>query len=296
LRIGQLFHLTPLVDDLDAAVAFYDAVFGPLCTYRGYSSHWHRDAAILVMADTVVEPMQPYPPADGEQGTSWFRYIDRFGPRVHNMAFYVEGRSELARRLHDAGVRTTDGGVGANVFTYPKQTPGMLEFFEPGEYRANDPRLSPHWPALRDHYWPHIHPLGLVRLSHLTVVVADRVGAARFYADVLDAVALPEQEATVPGATSSFVLVGEDTILELAQPVDAACPIAADLEAVGDCVTGATFTVRDLGAAARHLAMADAPVASQGDDRIELDRARTWNLAHTFTEAVLVGDPRADRG
>ena len=112
-RIGKLFHLTPLVDDLAAAEFFFDTVFSPLCMMRNYSSHWHRDAAIYVVAEASIEPMQCYPPREGEEASSWFRYQDRFGPRVHNTAFYVIGtRAELLAK----GVLVEDGHKDVPLF------------------------------------------------------------------------------------------------------------------------------------------------------------------------------------
>jgi len=293
VRIGKLFHLTPLVDDLNAAEFFFVGLFSPLCVYRDYSLHWHRDASILTIADTVIEPMQPYPPATGQKGTSWYRYIEKFGPRVHNLAFYVEDAPALAQRLTDAGIAITDGGVPSNIFTYPRSTAPMLEFYEPGEHRPTDPRFAPHWPAFCDEFWTNGHPLGLRRLSHVTVVVADHHATARFYVHVLDSVKLPAQSSSVIGAEATFVMIGEDTVVELAQPVANECPIRSDLETVGECVTGATFTVQDIEAVVRRLGLAQRlPSWTRMARRIDFDRAATWNCQYTLVEDSLVGDPR----
>ncbi len=96
----------------------------------------------------------------------------------------------------------------------------MLEFHAPSEeFRTdmNDPRFSVHWPAFRDDFWPKRHPLGLERMSHITVVVHDVDAAARFYTDVLDAVALDDQASTLTDGDATFVLLGEDTVVELAR-------------------------------------------------------------------------------
>ena len=57
-------------------------------------------------------------------------------------------------------------------------------------------------------------------MSHVTIVVADLAAAEKFYVEVLDGVPLPEQDATVPGGVSRYVVLGEDTILELLSPGD----------------------------------------------------------------------------
>jgi catechol 2,3-dioxygenase-like lactoylglutathione lyase family enzyme len=298
-RLGRLFHLTPLVDSIGDAELFFNSVFAPVCMMRGYSEHWHRHGAIYVIAETSIEPMEPLAPPPGEQGTSWFRYMDKYGPHVHNIAFYVENAPALAARLEAAGVRTTDGGAPGTVFAHPKDTPAMLEFSEPvGEFGTalSDPRSSPYWAALRDDFWARRHPLGLERLSHITVVVHDVAAARAFYVDVLDAVPLDDQPSTVADADASFVMVGEDTVLELVHSSDPSSLLARELETVGQCVTGITFKVRDIERASEHLARQSAPVLTVGEHEILLDRRSTWNTDYRFTDLGLVGDPRAVAG
>jgi catechol 2,3-dioxygenase-like lactoylglutathione lyase family enzyme len=292
-RIGKLFHLTPLVDDLAAAERFFDSVFSPLCMMRNYSPHWNRDAAMYVIAETSIEPMQCYGPADGQPASSWFRYQERFGPRVHNIAFHVDNGAALDRRLREAGVRTTDAGAPGTVFAHPKDTPGMLEFSEPTHWVSRDPRFSDHWRAFAADFWGTRHPLGVQRVSHITVAVGDVAAARKFFTDVLDARVLDEQASTLDHTDAAYVLVGEDTVLELAQPRDATSPIAPVLDEVGQCVTGITFTVRDLERAGEHLQTAGASVQSAADHDIVLDPATTWNCEYRFTDRVLIGDPRA---
>jgi catechol 2,3-dioxygenase-like lactoylglutathione lyase family enzyme len=293
-RIGKMFHLTPLVDSLGDAEFFFNRIFSPLCMMRNYSSHWHRHAAIYIIGETSIEPMECLPPEPGDEATSWFRYADRFGPRVHNMAFYVENIEDLAKRLEEAGVRITDGGSGPQtVFCHPKDTPGMLEFHPAtgGLWEQVDPRFRPEWPAFRDAYWAN-HPLGLLRMSHVTVVVDDLPAAEKFYGDVLDGVSLPDQAATIDGASARHVLVGEDTVIELLAPGDGESLAARELARVGPSVTGVTFTVRDIPRAAEWLKLADAAVADVTDHEILLDVEKTWSCEYRFTDRVLVGDPR----
>jgi catechol 2,3-dioxygenase-like lactoylglutathione lyase family enzyme len=292
-RLGKMFHLTPLVDDLGDAELFFNSVFSPLCMMRNYSSHWHRHAAIYVIGETSIEPMQCLPPEPGDEATSWYRYAERFGPRVHNMAFYVDHLDDLAQRLEAAGIRITDADSGTTIFCHPKDTPGMLEFHPAeGLWEEMDPRLRPEWPAFRDAFWPN-HPLGLQRTSHVTVVVDDLPAAEKFYVDVLDSVPLPDQAATIAGATARHVVVGEDTILELLAPGDGDSIAARDLARVGPSVTGITMTVGDVGAAAEWLERIGQEPVEVTEHEVRLDVAKTWGCEYRFTDRVLTGDPRA---
>ena len=55
-RIGKLFHLTPLVDDLAPAEYFFNSLFAPLCMMRNYAELWHRHAAIYIIGETSIGP------------------------------------------------------------------------------------------------------------------------------------------------------------------------------------------------------------------------------------------------
>ena len=141
-------------------------------------------------------------PGPGDHRTSWFRYVDRFGPRVHNMAFYVDDIEDLAA--------PAPGGRGAHHRRRLRSDHGVL----PSEGHPRDARVPPRHrrlvgaarPALPagvagvppTSYWRN-HPLGLQRMSHITIVVDDLPAAEKFYVDVLDAPPLPEQAATVDG-------------------------------------------------------------------------------------------------
>jgi len=293
-RIGKLFHLTPLVDDLGHAEYFFNSVFSPLCMMRNYSEHWHRHAAIYIIAETSIEPMHCLGPEPGHEATSWFRYAEKYGPRVHNMAFYVDDLDDLGQRLEAAGVRVTDADSGNTLFCHPKDTPGMLEFHpDHGLWQGRDPRFRAEWKAFRDAFWGQHHPLGVLRVSHITVVVDDLPGAEKFYVDVLDAVPLPDQDATVAAGIARYVVVGEDTIVELLAPGDADSVHARDLARVGPSVTGVTFTVHDVAQAATALEHHQEFLAAVAEHEIVFDVAKTWGCEYRLTDRVLTGDPRA---
>jgi catechol 2,3-dioxygenase-like lactoylglutathione lyase family enzyme len=289
VRIGKLFHLTLLVDEFDGPERFFNGVFSPLCMMRGYSSHWHREGAIYIIAETSIEPMYVLPPREGEEGTSWYRFMARYGPRVHNPAFYVDDTEELARRLDAAGVRTTLGGTEATVFAHPKDTPGMLEFSPSGAVR--DPRFTSTWDAFRREFWPR-HPLGLQRLSYVTVLVDDVDDAAGFYVDVLDAVPLGENPASIADSDARYLLVGEDTVVELAHPRAPESAAGRELREAGQGATAVTFQVGDIPAAENHLRTWEAPIVHVNTTSIVLDRKRTWGVEYRFTTRALAGDPR----
>ena len=132
-------------------------------------------------------------------------------------------------------------------------------------------------------------------MSHITVVVDDLVAAEKFYVDVLDAVPLPDQAATVDGGTARHVLVGEDTILELLAPGDGDSVAARDLARVGPSVTGVTFTVtrRGGGGEVPRARRRGRMIAEVTDHELRFDVTKTWGCEYRLTDRVLTGDPRA---
>ena len=291
MTLGKVFHYTPLVADLPQAETFFQTFFAPHCFYRGYAPGFHRTAAIYVIGDFVVEPLQPMPPSPGhEEPSSWYRYLQRYGERVLNLSLYADDLPGLAARLNENGIRTTDGNNPATVFMHPKDFPGMLEFFDPTITGGMaDPRRGATWSAA---YWRDVHPLGLLHPSHFTVVTRDHRAAAKRYVDALGASVLPEQPARTPQAQSTFVAVGPEAVIELAEPQDADCPLTADLELVGDSICGVTFRVRDLAAARSWIERNGGELHDVADGTAAFDRSVTFGSDYAFTDRPLEGDPR----
>ena len=161
MTIGRLYHVIHIVEDLDEAESFYGAVF-PLEMYttREWSDVDKRWASLSIIADNfVVELIEPSR-AEEDQAASIPKFANRFGNRLHSMAWFSDDVPTLAERFQAAGIRVLGGGYGT-IFTHPKDTFGQLQFQTgPPEIPVPDPRLVPGWSrsaASVD------HPLGLVR-------------------------------------------------------------------------------------------------------------------------------------
>lgn len=295
-EIGTLAQVIHVVDDLDAADAFYRRFFDGECFYRGFSPFEKRDASLIAFDDFVVEPMTPA----SEEGAGQFpvgRFHTRFGSHLHSIALNVKGVPELYEHLRSHGVRAVGpGGTDAadiaenptpSIYTHPKDAHCLLELVDFGpDGHPDSPRTRPGWDAAR---WRR-HPLGLEGVSHVTVVVRDVDEATGFFHDVLGCEVVHDDPSTPAGTASRFFRVGSETVVELAQPLRNDGRAAEDLAANGEIVHGLTFRVADLDRAAAHVADQAVGVAERRDDTLVLDPADTFGAIIALTTWRLPDD------
>jgi hypothetical protein len=134
------------------------------------------------------------------------------------------------------------------VWTHPQDTHAAFEFAAVPKFFI-DPRLQPGWSTTfaRDE-----HPLGIERALHLTVLFRDLSEARKVYEQALGGTPLHEEE--TPGRKRSvFYAVGEDTVIEAAQPLSPASPEGLDMERTGEGIYSVTFKTGDLKRAAERL-------------------------------------------
>jgi catechol 2,3-dioxygenase-like lactoylglutathione lyase family enzyme len=303
MKILEFFHLIHVVDDEDEVDAFYRDLFAPQpVVEKHFSEVEKRWASLGMVSDLMLEVIEPSAdPADADVPLPKFRR--RHGQHFHSLAWYVDSVDVKAwfDRFQAAGIRVArpGGGVfgaaerdpGNTIFTYPKDTFGQIELEGKDPHWADrDARFSPAWTL-----GPWLDgPLGIERLSHMTTMVRDVGAAARLYRDVLDGVVF--HQASDGAARSVFVLVGTDTVIELAQPLSEGSLLARDLAAHGEMPHSATFKVRDLDAVERHVDKLGIAVHERSPGSVVLDPASCYGAVWAFTDRELPGDPRAGRG
>ncbi len=294
-KIGKLFHLTHVVDSLRDADAWYDEVFTACRYYRGYMRAAMRNASVLAIGDTPLEAIQTAPVA-GAENSAIGKFHTRYGQHFHSIAWYVDSIEETFNQLVKHNVRQVDmvgrpakgpfGKRNIAVWTHPKDTHGAIEFAQVEDFSI-DVRLHPGWSSA---YWRDRHPLGIERASHITVVVRDLNKAAAFYQDALGAKLLHEENDA--GKKSAFLAVGEDTVVELAQPRSADSPEARDLEHAGEGLYAVTFKTKDLARAAHFLELKKQRIDNRSADSLTLNRADTFGIGIGFTERRIPNDMR----
>jgi catechol 2,3-dioxygenase-like lactoylglutathione lyase family enzyme len=294
-KIGKLFHLTHVVSNLAAVDQWYDEIFAVTRFYRGYEKLAGRDASLLAIGDVIMEPMMPSRVAN-LQNQSVKKFYDRFGQHFHSIAWYVDNIEEISAKLDANGLRLFNivgkrvrpGEERFAIWTHPKETHGQLEFAVIGEYTI-DPRLQPAWSA---DFWRERHPLGIERASHITVVVRDLPAAKHLYCDVLAGKLIHEAE-VADRKRSAFVAVGDDTIVELAQPLSPTSPEGHELELNGEGIYSVTFATRNLARARAFLESKQLRPEPDGAASIILGQDQAFGMMVRFTERSIPNDPRS---
>jgi catechol 2,3-dioxygenase-like lactoylglutathione lyase family enzyme len=294
-KIGKIFHLTHLVDELDACDQWYDEVFAVNRFYRGYEKLAVRDASLMAIGEIVMEPLSLAKVPDAEKSPIG-KFKARFGQRFHSIAWYVDDVAELAAQFakHDVRMYNLVGNPvklplrpGTAIWTQPRQTHGLLEFAEIPRF-TTDARLQPAWSST---FWRERHPLGIERASHITVLVTDIERGIFLYRDVMRGT-LIHQEERAGERKSAFVAVGEDTVVELRQPLSANSPEGHDLAHNGDSIYGVTFKTINLPKAEQFLRSKGQRIESQSGDSLVLNKDDTFGMVVGFTERAIPNDPR----
>jgi catechol 2,3-dioxygenase-like lactoylglutathione lyase family enzyme len=300
-RLPKVFHVTHVVDDFDAAVAWYEDVFAP-------RSGWGRLAggddggagdtgagaaaggggplgstrlALLSIGPTVLMPLRAGPGMGPE------RFRERMGQRLHSFALYVDEPQALIDHLTAQGQHLADflgqpvtDPLG-EIWTRPRESPLVFEFFQPRE-GMGDPRYNdPDWSTA---YWRDEHPLG-IRSSFVSCVTADPATATAFLVDGLFGTVV--HEATTPhGTRSTFVQLSDEVTIEVAEPLDASSPAGQDL-AVGALLHAVTFRVADLDRATAHLEAKGVRTEQVAPGHVTAEPADTFGARFRLTDRDL---------
>jgi catechol 2,3-dioxygenase-like lactoylglutathione lyase family enzyme len=285
-------HIELSVGDLDAARAFLQAVLGATSIedtlagdLRALVPAGHR-IDHLECGQATFQLNQPAPAVDGH-GAVHRQYLDRAGPCVTNLNFYVDdighahdvlrdlgaetliqGPSSLAPSLADYGPANTRPGARERPFLYlgTRSLLGFdLELMEPNFLRFADQEVQrPCFVGPR----PPSDVEGL-RLQRLRVAVDD---LAATYANLL-AVLTPGSRSQPYGrqagpSSQAFRITVGGIELEYCQPVGTAGPLADHLGRYGPGVVTLEFGATDPGAVL---------------DRMPTDEA--WRIAPAETPA-----------
>jgi hypothetical protein len=302
MAIGRLFHIIHLTGDLPSLERWYDDVFS---VRRGFLDHHYmegekRDASLVLLGDSVIEPLAPAFRVDGWDVMPLGRFYKRFGAHWHSIAWYTDDAGEIWQRCTDNGIRVyVEGGQLTDVrpnpdsaiMTHPKDTVTQLEFMRPqGMIEENDPRLQPDWDG---NWWVETHPLGTPGLAYTTVLTKDRERAEKVYVDVLGGTLLHRGSSVLTGTDDTYVLMG-DTVVQLSTPNADGTIAADDLSANGEIHHSATYRVKDLDVAEEYLKSRGIVTVARDDDTILTDPRTTHGVPFRWTVWDVPGGPRGN--
>jgi methylmalonyl-CoA/ethylmalonyl-CoA epimerase len=130
--LERVSHVGLAVKDLEAAIQFYERVFGMRVARRWTAEKDRMEAALLESGGLEIELMQPL-----EDDSPVGRFIARRGEGIHHVAYRVDDVAEALRQVREAGVETIDqeprvgGGGRTRVgFLHPRGTYGVLTELE----------------------------------------------------------------------------------------------------------------------------------------------------------------------
>jgi methylmalonyl-CoA/ethylmalonyl-CoA epimerase len=130
MSLRGIHHVGIAVDDLDAAIERYVALFGAAVEHRERVDDQGVEAASLRVGGSRVELLAPL-----AEDTPVGRFLARRGPGMHHVAFESDDVDRELARLREAGVRLIDetprrGMFGLRVgFVHPESTGGVLAEF-----------------------------------------------------------------------------------------------------------------------------------------------------------------------
>jgi methylmalonyl-CoA epimerase len=123
-------HIGIAVEDLDASIATYAALFGATVEHRERVDEQGVEAASLHVGGSRIELLQPLGP-----DTPVGKFLAKRGPGMHHVAFETQDVAGELARLKAEGAELIDeeprrGMFGLQVaFVHPEATGGVLAEF-----------------------------------------------------------------------------------------------------------------------------------------------------------------------
>jgi methylmalonyl-CoA epimerase len=125
--LTEIDHVAIAVRDLDAAVAWYQEMFGASVAHRETIERDGVEEALLKVADSYVQLLTPI-----SETSTVAKFLERNGEGIHHVGYRVEDCGAALETLKAHGTRVIDehprpGSRGTTVaFVHPKGAFGTL--------------------------------------------------------------------------------------------------------------------------------------------------------------------------
>lgn len=126
-KLTELDHVGIAVRDLDAAVSWYEQMFGATVVHRERIESDGVDEALIRVADSYIQILRPF-----TDESPLAKYMERNGEGIHHVGYRVDDCAEVLEHVKGEGARVVDehprtGSRGTTVaFLHPKTAFGTL--------------------------------------------------------------------------------------------------------------------------------------------------------------------------
>ncbi len=127
MMLTEIDHVAIAVEDLEAAIAWYEAAFGATVEHRETVESDGVEEALLKVAESYVQLLTPV-----SDTSPVAKYLEKKGEGLHHIGYRVDDCAEALESLRALGNRLIDeaprpGSRGTTVaFVHPKGAYGTL--------------------------------------------------------------------------------------------------------------------------------------------------------------------------
>jgi methylmalonyl-CoA epimerase len=127
MLLTEIDHVAIAVEDLEAAIAWYEAAFGATVEHREVVESDGVEEALLKVAESYVQLLTPV-----SETSPVAKYLEKKGEGLHHIGYRVDDCAEALEALRAQGNRLIDeaprpGSRGTTVaFVHPKGAFGTL--------------------------------------------------------------------------------------------------------------------------------------------------------------------------
>ena len=127
MKLTEIDHVGIAVSDLEAAVKWYEQMFGATVAHRERIESDGVEEALIKVADSYIQLLQPY-----TDESPLAKYMAKNGEGIHHVGYRVDNCAEVLEDVKAQGARVVDehprtGSRGTTVaFLHPKTSFGTL--------------------------------------------------------------------------------------------------------------------------------------------------------------------------